>query len=54
MKDRTPCPHCGGTDTWCDEVDVGVGIIYGPLHCNDCHYVEPSAHNDDFDAEFGD
>jgi hypothetical protein len=49
MTDK--CPNCDSTETWRDEVDVGVGIIYGPLHCNDCHYREPSAYDEDFDAD---
>ena len=53
MTERT-CPHCGSTNVWCDEVDVGVGIIYGPLHCDDCHFVEPSAYDEDFDADVED
>jgi hypothetical protein len=28
----TTCPNCGG-ETWRDEVDVEVGIIYGPYGC---------------------
>lgn len=44
------CPQCGSTDqTWRDEVDIGVGVLHGPLHCNACHYVEPSAYDDDLD-----
>lgn len=28
----TICPNCG-SECWRDEVDVGVGIIYGPWGC---------------------
>lgn len=27
------CPKCGEEDLYRDEVDVGVGIIYGPYGC---------------------
>lgn len=27
------CPNCGAEDLYRDEVDVGVGIIYGPYGC---------------------
>ena len=33
------CPKCGG-DCWRDDVDVGVGIIYGPWGCEDCGWSE--------------
>lgn len=51
MSDEWPCPKCGSTNTWRDGVDVGVGVIYGPIHCYDCGYSEPSAYDEDFDAD---
>lgn len=34
------CPNCGSKniETYQDEVDIGVGILYGPLtwRCHDC------------------
>ena len=35
MSDTQNCPHCG--EECCrDEVDVGVGILYGPWGCPGC------------------
>lgn len=34
------CPACGGP-TQRIEVDIGVGIQYGPRHCMDCVWQEP-------------
>lgn len=35
------CPHCGSADQlWRDEVDVGVGTIYGPWRCDYCGWDE--------------
>ena len=31
--DEKTCPNCGNPDCWRDEVDVGVGVIYGPYGC---------------------
>jgi len=38
-RDHEDCPHCGAA---CDreEVDVGVGVIHGPLGCRDCGWSE--------------
>lgn len=36
MADKFACPVCGSTDTWRDEVDIGVGIQYGPWRCEAC------------------
>ena len=33
MNDK--CPKCG-SDTVCDEVDIGVGTMHGPAKCNNC------------------
>lgn len=40
---RRTCPNCDN-DLWWEEADVGVGIIYGPAHCDDpdCGYSEDS------------
>jgi hypothetical protein len=47
---RLECPQCGDTEhTWRDEVDVGVGVICGPLRCDACRYSEDWISADDFD-----
>ena len=33
------CPKCGG-ECFRDEVDVGVGTIYGPYGCPECSWSE--------------
>ena len=33
------CPNCG-SETVCDEVDIGVGTMHGPAHCNNCGWNE--------------
>lgn len=47
MYDPDParrCPKCGG-ETCQDSVDVGVGIIYGPLGCIDCGWSEDAEYD---------
>jgi ribosomal protein L37AE/L43A len=40
---KEKCPECGEEDqVERDEVDVGVGVIYGPWHCYACGWAEPS------------
>jgi transcription elongation factor Elf1 len=34
------CPKCGSEDTTREEVDIGVGTQYGPLHCRACGFDE--------------
>lgn len=34
------CRKCGSDNTHRDSVDVGVGVIYGPLGCGDCLWSE--------------
>ena len=34
------CPNCGSTHTDRIEVDIGVGVQYGPLECFECGYFE--------------
>jgi len=34
------CPECGSENIWREEVDVGVGTVRGPYHCNDCGWSE--------------
>jgi transcription elongation factor Elf1 len=34
------CPECGSTNCSRDEVDVGVGIMYGPWGCSSCGWSE--------------
>ena len=38
-RSSAPCPKCGG-ETYQDSVDVGVGVIYGPLGCIECAWSE--------------
>ncbi len=33
------CPQCNG-DCWRDEVDIGVGTMYGHWQCPDCGWYE--------------
>lgn len=33
--DKEMCPECGSV-CYRDEVDIGVGIQYGPIHCTNC------------------
>lgn len=33
------CPRCGA-ELVRDEVDIGVGVLFGPAGCPDCHWVE--------------
>jgi len=35
------CPSCGGALA-CDSVDIGVGLMQGPLYCTDCGWNENS------------
>ncbi len=51
MTEIDKCPKCGSLEVWRDEVDVGVGIIYGPRNCDECGYTEPSAYDENFDAD---
>jgi len=39
MSEEKTCPNCGG-GCCRDEVDVGVGIIYGPWGCWSCRWSE--------------
>lgn len=41
--DAFHCPKCKSTDCFRDEVDIGVGIQYGPWHCNSCGWFELGA-----------
>ena len=34
------CPECSGDALVRDEVDIGVGIQYGPYHCQSCGWDE--------------
>lgn len=36
------CEHCGSFNLTRDEVDIGVGIQYGPWICQDCGWSEDS------------
>lgn len=41
------CPFCGSTDITRDEVDIGVGIEYGPAGCESCHAYQINAFLDE-------
>jgi len=41
------CPDCGGEDVERVSVDIGVGTMHGPIHCERCGY------DDRDDGEFG-
>lgn len=36
----TQCPNCESDHIDRDEIDIGVGIQYGPWRCDDCGWVE--------------
>lgn len=40
MTEEKTCPECG-SKCWCDEVDIGVGTLYGPWQCDRCGWHEP-------------
>jgi predicted RNA-binding Zn-ribbon protein involved in translation (DUF1610 family) len=37
------CPACKSHDGVRDEADIGVGIQYGPWHCQSCGWGESTA-----------
>lgn len=39
------CPKCQNTEIYQDSVDVGVGVIYGPMGCPDCGWSEDSTYD---------
>ncbi len=39
------CPKCNGEYLDRDEVDIGVGFIYGPYGCFDCGWSEDSEYD---------
>ena len=41
MTETLMCPDCG-EECDRDEVDVGVGTIYGPWHCIGCGWEPPA------------
>lgn len=49
MEDQKTCPKCGNTDLHRDSVDVGVGVIYGPLGCS-CGWSEDDCYDLDKDG----
>lgn len=34
------CPNCNQNSCWRDEVDIGVGVQYGPWQCDNCGWYE--------------
>ncbi len=44
------CPQCNG-NLWRDEVDIGVGVQYGPWRCEDCAWYEGHEADAATDAE---
>ena len=45
------CPVCGG-ELEHDEVDIGVGVQYGPEYCIDCGWCADSGDEQLLDEEF--
>jgi Zn-finger nucleic acid-binding protein len=45
------CPNCNCSDCWRDEVDIGVGVQYGPWHCPECGWYEGHEVDAVIDAE---
>ena len=41
------CPECGSTYIRQEEVDVGIGTIYGPASCYDCRWTQEGAESED-------
>lgn len=39
MSGRLDCPKCG-EECWRDEVDIDVGVMYGPWGCPECGWSE--------------
>jgi hypothetical protein len=44
------CPNCNCSDCYRDEVDIGVGVQYGPWHCPECAWYEGHAQEAAVDA----
>lgn len=42
LTDQDPCPNCGAHMLQRIEVDIGVGIQYGPWGCYQCGWSEDS------------
>ena len=40
MSKQERCPECGSFDVGRDDVDIGVGVLYGPLGCFDCGWTD--------------
>ena len=49
----TRCPMCGG-ELGHDEVDLGVGVAYGPEYCIDCGWCADSGDEMLLDESFDD
>ena len=45
------CPKCGG-ECWRESVDVGVGVIYGPLGCPDCGWSEYAEYDNSEETQY--
>ena len=52
LPDLGKCPECG-YPLEADEVDVGVGVIYGNYGCPNCHWTPPLRAPDDY-ADYND
>lgn len=39
MSEQFNCPRCG-EECWRDDVDVGIGVLYGPWGCSCCGWSE--------------
>lgn len=44
------CPRCGSTEIYRDDVNIGVGIIYGPYGCPECGWSESEEYDLEFDG----
>lgn len=42
-SEQFTCPACKSHDGVRDDVDIGVGVQYGPWHCQSCHWDECTA-----------
>jgi hypothetical protein len=46
----TKCPECSG-ECYRDEVDIGVGTMYGPWRCSECGWYEGHQFDSMIDAD---
>ena len=51
MTRNDACPQCDQKALDCDEVDIGVGRMSGPLTCGACHWGEEYGPDDSEEIE---